>query len=95
MAGWIIFMLLCGILAVMSGDSFIAGALSPVILFGGIGLAVWWFKNRTRENTRKQTLEARSMRCRKCGQMVIPQYQSHGGKTSYNCRCGNSWTIMW
>jgi hypothetical protein len=27
--------------------------------------------------------------------MVVPQYQSRRGKTSYNCGCGNSWTITW
>lgn len=43
-------MLLCGILAVLSGDAFITGAVIPVILIGGIGLAIWWLKNRVREN---------------------------------------------
>ena len=95
MAGLIIFMVLCGLIAVISGDSFITGALSPVILFGGIGLAIWWFRKRTRENAHQRTLDARSTQCRKCGHMVTPQYQSRRGKTSYNCQCGNSWTISW
>ena len=95
MAGWTIFIVLCGLLAIMDGESFLTGALSPVLLFGGIALAVWCYRRTARQNERQRTLKARSTQCRKCGQMVTPQYASRRGKASYNCPCGHSWTTAW
>ena len=85
----IFWMLLCGILSLITGGSFMEGLLSPLILLGVIALAIWLIRRQfTKAHTRytslpKQTQEtAPPTQCRKCGHMTPPD-MIYRGTASY------------
>ena len=96
MSGPMFFTLFCIFLMIVNGDRPIVDPiLGLIVFFVGIPAFLAWLREQKDNDAYNQTLNARSSQCRRCGQMVRPHYQSNRGTASYNCQCGQSWTIRW
>ena len=98
----IFFMLFAGLVSVLTGGSFMGGALECLLFFSGLAFLIWWIRKKSSEHQtppppsyHHESPDQRSTQCRKCGRMTRPCYQSSRGTASYNCPCGRSWTIRW
>ena len=70
---------------------FIGGAILLVVIIWGI----WCLVILAIAGLGGSRDDPQGTNCRRCGKRVNPSFRSARGVSSYNCECGNSWTIRW